>query len=834
MTRPPQGIHGSTRAAALTGLAALVLLLVTGAASTIAMSGLVEPKPLPGILGAGGLRQRQTAESLLYVATLVVLAPLAVVAGERWARVLVAARGRRGAFDEIALWGLAAAAPICGYRVLAIAGWARADGLPLLGLAAWASALGVRLVYLQRGGPTTKSGSGARTSSTGRDAEPADVSTRALVALEVAALGLVLAFARSSAFRWLPMLVCGLTVAGLLTSAACTKAAAVPASARRSRRFAAITAAAFVLAGINLHAFVPGEAGAGLSPAVYGSVVALHASYLVGPANQLVHGGRMLVDTVSQYGVAGVIALAAWFRAVGGSIDSLAIFDGVLTSLALVAGWLLLWAAGVRLGFRLAALSFFVVVLAWGRTFPVGTIVQDGFYRFGLPLVLICAVVLDRAGYAPRWATRTTLVVTLAVSAVWSLETFALTTISWFAFALFELAAGECRSAALRYAFNALRLWAACVALGHLALVAYTIISAGELPRWSLYLAFLRAFLAGDLSELTYDFAKWSPGVALGAAYVAQATVLAVVARDARHALARDPSPYRALFALSTYGLGTFYYMVDRSLEHVIVYVAHPFVLSAAIWLELAARTSVWQARRDLRLVTTIAVCVVSSLAVAAAWPRVVDSAPRSLGGRLLGAGDLGRDVRLIRDFPPVDPSAGIGAVLLRRFFPETEQALVLGEPVRTVETLLRAGKRNRLPLSFSISDSYVAQRPGSEIERLLQRYLADLRAGDRLMVDERGLSLLTAARHHRSRSTSAIVRALRPDTLRALALRSIGTRFGWHRVASAGGWHVLVLSDDAGATRRTGVGHSAAAAGRNAASQGVRRPVSSGPRAWF
>ena len=41
------------------------------------------------------------------------------------------------------------------------------------------------------------------------------------------------------------------------------------------------------------------------------------------------------------------------------------------------------------------------------------------------------------------------------------------------------------------------------------------------------YLAYLREFLFGDLGDLTYDVARWTPSLALGAGYTASAAGLA-------------------------------------------------------------------------------------------------------------------------------------------------------------------------------------------------------------------------------------------------------------------------------------------------------------------
>ena len=59
--------------------------------------------------------------------------------------------------------------------------------------------------------------------------------------------------------------------------------------------------------------------------------------------------------------------------------------------------------------------------------------------------------------------------------------------------------------------------------VGHLVLAGSTLAIAGELPRWGWYLDTLREFLFGPLGDLTYDFSSFSPGLAVGALYMASA-----------------------------------------------------------------------------------------------------------------------------------------------------------------------------------------------------------------------------------------------------------------------------------------------------------------------
>ena len=117
----------------------------------------------------------------------------------------------------------------------------------------------------------------------------------------------------------------------------------------------------------------------------------------------------------------------------------------------------------------------------------------------------------------------------IGLSSIWSLEGLAYT--------LAVFAAMACLQAWLRPAGRAAavagagrRSWcAAACACAHLLFAALTLAATGHLPDWGQYLAYLRAFLFGRLGDLTYDFARWSPGLAVGAGYLASAAAIVLL-----------------------------------------------------------------------------------------------------------------------------------------------------------------------------------------------------------------------------------------------------------------------------------------------------------------
>ena len=132
--------------------------------------------------------------------------------------------------------------------------------------------------------------------------------------------------------------------------------------------------------------------------------------------------------------------------------------------------------------------------------------------------------------------------------------------------------------------------WAPGLRLAHALLALVTLAAVGELPDWGRYLAFLNAFLADDLGNLTYDFVRFSPGLAVAAGYLIGAAALVLLMRERPGLARREGARVVALGGTGAYGIVLFFYFVDRSAFHVLVYVCLPLVMSGTIWLAFIMR----------------------------------------------------------------------------------------------------------------------------------------------------------------------------------------------------------------------------------------------------
>ena len=273
-------------------------------------------------------------------------------------------------------------------------------------------------------------------------------------------------------------------------------------------------------------------------------VMVFHGNLYLGAANAILHGSHLLVDEVSQYGVGSIYLLAALFKLFPIDYGTMSLIDGVLSAIVFAAGYVLLRLTGVGRLLGLGAMVVTVIVLAWGLTFPIGAVVQNGPIRFGLlPVSLICFRV-GAVWLAARGCERSARLASwlgwavVGLSAIWALEAMIYTTATLVALLLAEamtLPAADRRRWLFGRALRTLLAWAAL----HLAFAIYTLAAAGELPDWGMYISYVRDFLFGKVGDLTYDFEPWSPGLLVGFGYLVSTMAAALV-------ITRRPGWFRA------------------------------------------------------------------------------------------------------------------------------------------------------------------------------------------------------------------------------------------------------------------------------------------------
>lgn len=425
----------------------------------------------------------------------------------------------------------------------------------------------------------------------------------------------------------------------------------------------------------------------------YAPNLVYHQGFFLGPANEVLHGHAMLNEAWSQYGVGMLDALGIFFEFVPIGFGTLSLLTIGLTVAQMICLYAILRLAGAGLLISVAAMA---VAIAGNLFYTLDSYItypSTGPLRFGLPyLIVLLAVARSRFPRFSR-AGQVGALLVLAVAAAWSFETLTYAAGAYAALLLIEVIAcgGDPRARLVRgFGLGA----AACLA-GVATLTLLTLAFQGQ-AEWGPYFEFLKAYSAGEVSSIAIDF--FSAGPLMAAAIFSSAVVLLWLARNRPRDLA--PPLTAALAGLTGLAIATFTYYLGRSHPNNLLVLLTPVAALGGLWLQAltAARLVRW------RLFGAAAISFALMLIVVASWPSVSAKWETTALAKAT-RGSLGTAYRALAENPPLDPRAPVGVEMLDRYLPPGKPALVVSEPELSTEVLMRAGRRNLLPISHAPED---------------------------------------------------------------------------------------------------------------------------------
>ena len=607
------------------------------------------------------------------------------------------------------------------------------------------------------------------------------------VALAVLAPLLALAFAKLGSIALAPLIVGCVLVALVVAGSERLHVPRVPRP--WGHAIDAVIVVLLLFAVPNVVIFVTGDP----SHADETTILQFHQDFFLGPANHVLGGGAMLVDTLSQYGVGSIVFLVGLFEFIPIGNGTLGLIEGVLTASVFITGFLILRVTGVSRLLAGAAMTIAVIVLVYGLQYPIGGLLQHGSLRFGLPIGVIAGAVLESRRGGRSALTRALSLVVVGVSSIWALEAFAYTLLTLAALIGFQT---WTRWEGGRRRFLALwvvQVIAACLA-AHAAFALGTLAASGHLPDWGQYLRTLHEFLVGGIGDLTYDFAPWTPALAVGFAYLASAAAIVLMLMRRMEIVERERPTLVALTGSTAYGIALFSYFVNRSADHILPYISLPAVLIGTLWLNLLLRPSTGASPTARRAALALATGL-AALLIAVAWSGVGYRFSQSaIAMAPPGGKSLPNALTRLWDRPPLAPGAEEGERLLEQYMPEEHESIVLTSADLGVEVLLRTGRINEIPLSDPWEDSLVPSEHLGDLKDAVEA----LRPGDRMLLDGPATKVFNGYVRERNRSTPFSQSTIIPSGIAILqeeVLKEIGERFSLKMVARGGaGMRVVEL----------------------------------------
>jgi hypothetical protein len=714
------------------------------------------PAPFPA--------HHQDAETLVFVLAFVVILPVACIFVPR------VADGIAEIWNEATVSLLAAissAGLVLAAAVIRVAG--SADLVVGLAGGVWLAFVAVLLLA----------------SADGRIAPPAALTSRRRTlwwAGAAGALALMLSFSAVGSIALVPFIVGTVAVGvGLYLSEEVAMPSIGPVAGRL------VDGGVIVLILLAVPNLVVYESGS-FSANVENTIIHFHQNFFLGPANQVLGGSALLIDVLSQYGVGSIYFLTAMFQLIPIGGGTLGLIEGALSALMFTGGYLVARAAGASRMLAATGLLVAILVFVYGLVYPLGALLQHGAIRFGLPMaVLVGAMIELRWPRYVAWG-RALQLITLAVASIWALEAFAytlFTSMAVIAASIWLLPAEDRRSGLIRRVVEVV----VAIVAAHVTFNLLTLLITGELPRWGWYIATLREFLAGPVGDLTYDFSRWSPGVALGILYFCSAAAFVLMLRRRPEVARRFPAMTVAIAGTTAMGIALFSYLVNRSADHIVPYISLPAVMLAVLWITLIRRPGL-AIDAALRRAALAAALFVSVLMIAVAYSSIGTRFSESALGLAFPGGSSFTDaVDKLWNPPPTSEEAAEGARLLESRMPDEQRSLVLTDADLSLEILLLTGRSNELPMGDPWEDSIV---PDGHLEGL-QRAIDELEPGTRMLVDEAASDVFRRLAANPDRdpiddpigSSSLVPTGL--ANIQQWVLQRIGERFRLREVAAGG-----------------------------------------------
>lgn len=464
----------------------------------------------------------------------------------------------------------------------------------------------------------------------------------------------------------------------------------------------------------------------------------LHENFYLGPANDVLHGRPMLVDTFSQYGVGLIYGLAAWSKVASIGYGAMTLLSALLAAMEIAAVYVILRLARVSRPLAFAAGAVAGIALFFAGALPAPTSHPSlGGLRYLPPYLVVAAAVAGArsARFAPWWWAAAALV---GLSSVWSVEAFGYSAAAFGGMAALRAAlTAPVREGALRVLVALLVPGVIAVVAAQLVFALLTLVLTGSLPDWGGYVAFLGSYSVDGISSLPIE--PWSPALVTIAVYVGSLAALALMVASGRTVVAEDRPALIALAGIVPFGAVSFTYFIGNSFPDAALLVGIPAYVAIALWLSLAER------RRDLlpRAARASAVALTALLVasiVVFAWPTIRDRAgdtPLAMalpdGG---GQGSLRNELARMWRSDPLDARYEPAKALARRYFPGDGPIPTVATTESTVTVLMESGRVNALPVSHFLQEGLVLDRSWPRVRRAIDR----LEPGSLILVERQAL----------------------------------------------------------------------------------------------
>ena len=304
-------------------------------------------------------------------------------------------------------------------------------------------------------------------------------------------------------------------------------------------------------------------------------------NFYLGSANRIIHGGTMLVDAFSQYGVLVIYFISIIFTTgiIPFTYQGFSLFATLIFILHFIMLYFLLKELFENHLYAIFLLCIIIILGFFGTLYPIQAFPSTGPLRFGLPYLTLCAIYVNRRYFPVHRYAMLMEYLLIGIASLWSFETFIFTAVTYFGVCFYEIIfqSDGIKQFAKIYFRRVLWLFLT-LAVFQTIFIFFTIIRSGVLPNYGIYLETITTYssMGGFGTILIYPWGYWFVLICI---YLAS-----LVAFFFRFFIQKDleNSPQNILiFGLTLFGILSFTYFVGRSYPNNLYHISTPAVIIA-------------------------------------------------------------------------------------------------------------------------------------------------------------------------------------------------------------------------------------------------------------
>jgi hypothetical protein len=468
-------------------------------------------------------------------------------------------------------------------------------------------------------------------------------------------------------------------------------------------------------------------------------------SFYLGPANRLLHGGSMLVDGFSQYGILVIyfIAFLVKSRLMPLTYQGFSLAIAVLMVIQFSIIYLFLITLVKDRFYAILLLVLTLLLGIFGSLGVVQAFPSTGPLRFGLAYLVLAAVFLRHRFLRLDRAVLILEYFLVGITSLWSFETFVYTAFMYLGICLFESLGKSVRFRQILWSFICRLFWLfVTIAIFQSLFALGTYVRAGAWPDWGIYFGFIKLYTGGTGGYYSLLIEPWSPWIFPVAVYFVSLMVFVFRYLFLKN-LAYSPES-ELIFGLTFFGIAQYTYFLGRSHPNNLYHISAPAVIIAGYWfVKLISQKSL---PASFRGVIKFVFYSAAALSILATLPSFVTKYRQDHTGFKIvfetfqtvvidHSIDLERQWAVLRDsFIGESPPALVSdsVELLRKYTPGQREATVFLPAQYMTETLILAGRVDRFPINDPYEDSNSEQ-----ITNRILAYPQDLRTNDIIILAE-------------------------------------------------------------------------------------------------